>query len=241
MLPDPGAANKFLISNGATSAAWTTSLPSIVSNVSLASGADIVLGSGSNVSWANEDGLKQDYNGNTANSRGIAGTGSIVYDQAASYFQWYKFGVGLYMQLDMSTGTPILTIGSGTVWHSGNDGSGSGLDADTVDGQHAAAFAAAAHTHTQTGTYTGNGVTTNRAIPLNFVPQWVILVGGTVTADIVIYHIFGTGGSVRDSNSGNATQTGGVKLTGAAEFLVGAGSTEGNVNSLSYRWIAFGA
>lgn len=32
-------------------------------------------------------------------------------------------------------------------WHAGNDGPGSGLDADTVDGQHAAAFAAAVHTH----------------------------------------------------------------------------------------------
>ena len=29
---------------------------------------------------------------------------------------------------------------SGTIWHSGNDGSGSGLDADTLDGQHASAF-----------------------------------------------------------------------------------------------------
>ena len=27
-------------------------------------------------------------------------------------------------------------IGSGTAWHTGNDGSGSGLDADTVDGKH---------------------------------------------------------------------------------------------------------
>ena len=29
-----------------------------------------------------------------------------------------------------------LTYNSGKVWHSGNDGSGSGLDADTVDGEH---------------------------------------------------------------------------------------------------------
>lgn len=33
------------------------------------------------------------------------------------------------------------------LWHSGNDGSGSELDADTLDGQHASAFATAGHKH----------------------------------------------------------------------------------------------
>jgi hypothetical protein len=32
------------------------------------------------------------------------------------------------------------TVNGGTVWHSGNDGSGSGLDADTLDGYHASSF-----------------------------------------------------------------------------------------------------
>ena len=35
-------------------------------------------------------------------------------------------------------------------WNSGNDGSGSGLDADLLDGQHASAFAAASHNHDST-------------------------------------------------------------------------------------------
>ena len=34
-----------------------------------------------------------------------------------------------------------------TVWNSGNDGSGSGLDADLLDGNHASAFALSSHTH----------------------------------------------------------------------------------------------
>ena len=33
------------------------------------------------------------------------------------------------------------------IWHQGNDGAGSGLDADTLDGQHAASFAPASHSH----------------------------------------------------------------------------------------------
>ncbi|NLZ95623.1 MAG: hypothetical protein GX921_07370, partial [Bacteroidales bacterium] len=33
------------------------------------------------------------------------------------------------------------------VWHEGNDGTGSGLDADKLDGKHASNFATASHTH----------------------------------------------------------------------------------------------
>ena len=46
------------------------------------------------------------------------------------------------------------------IFHTGNDGSGSGLDADLLDGYHASAFAAAGHTHSYLplsgGTCTGN-------------------------------------------------------------------------------------
>lgn len=39
------------------------------------------------------------------------------------------------------SGTPTITAGGNTMWHAGNDGSGSTLDADTVDTYHAASFA----------------------------------------------------------------------------------------------------
>lgn len=38
--------------------------------------------------------------------------------------------------------------GQYVLWNAGNDGSGSGLDADLLDGQHASAFASASHSHT---------------------------------------------------------------------------------------------
>lgn len=38
--------------------------------------------------------------------------------------------------------------GSNLVWHAGNDGSGSGLDADLLDGYHANSFSLTNHTHT---------------------------------------------------------------------------------------------
>lgn len=46
----------------------------------------------------------------------------IGYDGAAEFYQ-------------------SVTIQGGTAWHANNDGSGSGLDADLLDGQHASAFA----------------------------------------------------------------------------------------------------
>ena len=54
-----------------------------------------------------------------------------------------------------SSNTTGLTLTAGgdakwrnnTIWHAGNDGSGSGLDADFLDGYHASAFATAGHNH----------------------------------------------------------------------------------------------
>jgi hypothetical protein len=39
------------------------------------------------------------------------------------------------------------TINGAAIWNAANDGPGSGLDADTVDGSHGSSFAAAGHVH----------------------------------------------------------------------------------------------
>ena len=53
-----------------------------------------------------------------------------------------------------------VTINGGTAWHSGNDGAGSGLDADTLDTYHASAFGrlTASQTWTATNQFTYLGV-----------------------------------------------------------------------------------
>ena len=53
--------------------------------------------------------------------------------------------------------TYTFTGSSGTVWTSGNDGSGSGLDADTVDGVQGASFLRSDANDTASGTITFNG------------------------------------------------------------------------------------
>ena len=66
---------------------------------------------------------------------------------------------GLYIGVD-ATGTErtltlstagVLAVGGNTVWHAGNDGAGSGLDADTLDGVQGSAYATLAGTQTFTG------------------------------------------------------------------------------------------
>jgi hypothetical protein len=42
---------------------------------------------------------------------------------------------------DSSDGNLELTVAGYKVWHAGNDGAASGLDADLLDGYHASAFA----------------------------------------------------------------------------------------------------
>jgi len=68
------------------------------------------------------------------------------------------------------------TNGSGTtgwnrIWHSGNDGSGSGLDADLLDGHHASYFAPAS------GNVTGSGSS-------NYIPKWT---GAHTLGNSIIY------------------------------------------------------
>ncbi len=48
--------------------------------------------------------------------------------------------------------TGTVTIDDNTVWHAGNDGSGSGLDADLLDGKHASAFSTTSHSHSDYAT-----------------------------------------------------------------------------------------
>lgn len=52
-----------------------------------------------------------------------------------------------YMPLSGGNFTGAITVSGSTVWHAGNDGAGSGLDADLLDGLDSAAFASAGHSH----------------------------------------------------------------------------------------------
>ena len=73
-----------------------------------------------------------------------------------------QFGAVTY-NFDSSTQTTpsgLVSVTKNKIWHSGIDGTGSGLDADLLDGQHASAFATSGHSHNYVATgsrYTGAG------------------------------------------------------------------------------------
>ena len=60
--------------------------------------------------------------------------------ESTTDMQWaFRSGGNYTERMQLTTGG-VLTVNSNTVWHAGNDGSGSGLDADTVDGIQGANF-----------------------------------------------------------------------------------------------------
>jgi len=81
----------------------------------------------------------------------IRSSGNLHIDSPANgnlYFNWYASNRTIYLG---NTGQTVRAAGSNIVWHTGNDGAGSGLDADTVDGIQGSALAPIA-----SPTFTGN-------------------------------------------------------------------------------------
>ncbi len=78
------------------------------------------------------------------------GTGSAIYGWstgANAYAGFFDGGLGVKVNgvLNVTGNSIMATINGGTPWTSANDGAGSGLDADLVDGNHATTNGAAAN------------------------------------------------------------------------------------------------
>lgn len=63
-----------------------------------------------------------------------------IYANNAAVGQWTSGGMNWFKN---------PTVNGNKVWNAGNDGSGSGLDADTLDGEHASSFVRAGHYESQ--------------------------------------------------------------------------------------------
>ena len=81
------------------------------------------------------------YNAGTENARIGTAQANSTYNTAAGDFYVYCPSTDkMNLIVPKDGGSFTRFNGAHTVWDSGNDGSGSGLDADTLDGQHASAF-----------------------------------------------------------------------------------------------------
>ncbi len=96
-----------------------------------------------------------------------AGTTSLSYVSAGNYNTALTVYTEAYMLISAAAGASVttsialvagsLTFNGNTIWHSGNDGAGSGLDADTLDGYSSASFGrlSAGNTWSSVETFSG--------------------------------------------------------------------------------------
>ena len=132
---------------------WHTALPGNASNIIGG------VGVGTDGSTRNATGLTSiSYDGRTAQLDLTAGRDGVslafLLMEASGTSSATKINVradriylnGLLYATDGTIGTPATN----PIWHGGNDGSGSGLDADLLDGNHASAFGALASVNTWT-------------------------------------------------------------------------------------------
>ena len=106
-------------------------------------------------------------------------------------FADYTVVMGRYGQNDfkINGADGVVTIRGNTVWHAGNDGASSGLDADLLDGQHGSYYAAASSLSNYLplagGTMTGTITITNNDIRSNATSNWT---GDPGTQGKIQYH-----------------------------------------------------
>lgn len=126
--------------------------------------------------------------------------GTFLYNAAAGYY------VGLRNDGQLYHGNS-----GGKYWHSGNDGSGSGLDADTVDGVH-------------------NGSLS--AMILLSQGRVAAMTSGSVTAGMQMVEVYNNG---YPCSYGNALRIGGAASVGAGELVLGWSGSNGGIEHLYYH------
>lgn len=92
-----------------------------------------------------------------------------------------QFAVRATGGVTFTTGSAGFQINGNTVWHAGNDGPGSGLDADTLDGLHASTFVSA----TLLGSSSGFEGSQQQLFSMS-TTGWAVLTSNIVTHTLVI-------------------------------------------------------
>lgn len=95
-------------------------------------------------------------NGSGDSGISINNGGRLGFDQTGTR-SWTVKATGGNLAFDAGDGNGNLTKNGNTVWHSGNDGAGSGLDADLLDGISSASFLRSDADDTATGVITLSG------------------------------------------------------------------------------------
>lgn len=146
--------------------------------------------------------------------------------------------VGVYhdttnvLKFQMNSGTVTLNYNTGTIWGSGNDGSGSGLDADKLDGYHASSFHINGYGNSVTAdaVYADNWFRARYDTGLYFEDKgtgvWSIQSSGGWYGSVASY--------------GKRNSWGGFSCEGRAVFMHDSGSAWGIYNDVNDEWLIYG-
>jgi hypothetical protein len=161
--------------------------------------------------------------GSVANQTGLSITGAhqttfVEHAENNDTSGWFfkSNQTGSYAEIARITRTGGMHLQGSKVWHAGNDGSGSGLDADLLDGQQGSYYAPASHGH-----------------------SYLPLTGGTLTGGL---QVNGALGALRSSTNGAIWFTGTVDVNHALwNDYYGGPATKGAANSGfdGMRWNAY--
>ena len=100
------------------------------------------------------------YNDLQMEVRATSGTAGIGLHRAGFSHAGIYHSASNTLKFNFNSGEVTMNSGMGTLWGSGNDGAGSGLDADSVDGVHAFSFLRSDAADTSSGNLTFNGTST---------------------------------------------------------------------------------
>jgi hypothetical protein len=139
------------------------------------------------------------------------------------------------------------------LWGANNDGAGSTMDADTVDGKHASDFVLVANAaKVAYGTYTGDG-TTSRFIDVGFTPKLVKVYPNEGNNDYMLFINTTTGGKVMEiawnvtyeslyttNNLSSDLSIWGKLVTSGFNTSSVSTSLHGNKSNIIYFWEAIG-
>jgi hypothetical protein len=134
-----------------------------------------------------------------------------------------------YQYFHTKSGQNQLYINNSQIWHAGNDGSGSGLDADTLDGQHASYFYSPSNPPAGGGAFSNVQLFTSSGtfnVPAGVSVIGVIVIGGGGGGG---YNNFGTSGAV---GGWGGLEAGCISVTagGSVTVTVGAGGNGATSN-----------
>ena len=167
---------------------------------------------------------------------GNTGYGIIYNESASDTLRFDVSGQALSGTPDFLVGDNYAQLNGSTVWHAGNDGASSGLDADLLDGQHGSYYYAASNPSgytTNTGTVTsvgGTGTVNGISLSGTVTTSGNLTLGGTLSGigNSQLTNSTITVGSTAISLGSSATTIAGLSSVTSTTFV---GALTGNAST----------